>query len=305
MATVFLANELGHGLGHVSRLLTIGRALADRGHRLVLAVPDLMAPLALLRDAGIPVLQSPVPHRVPGREAVGAIATSYADILAWYRYDEPDALFTLVTAWQRLFDHEEAALVIADHAPAACIAASHTIPTVIVGNGLTVPPTDADTFPPFRTDTPSANRDAAIAASIAAVQTRRGRPAAATLTEALRGSARFACCFPELDPARAWRRQPATGPLGASPGTYADPEEPRFFAYLDGSSPQLETLLLGLVESGDRGSVYVRGAPRFLKSLLRGTRVALHESPPSPSEVLPSASVVLFRIGAALGEQTH
>ncbi len=75
------------------------------------------------------------------------LASSYADILAIKGYADADRLGLLVNAWQTLIDLTRAELVIADDAPTLCLAAYGVVPTVVIGIGFAVPPTEGSDFP--------------------------------------------------------------------------------------------------------------------------------------------------------------
>jgi UDP:flavonoid glycosyltransferase YjiC (YdhE family) len=296
VGTVVLASELGGGMGHVAKLLTVGRALRAFGHRLVLAssgMPDAPG----LFDEEVEIVPAPVARARPPRGSRPRRAVSYADVLDDAGYGDDRALAGLVEEWHRLLARSAAALVVADHAPAACLAAHGTIPSVVIGTGFTVPPVNGRCFPPLEPIAESAAREEHLHAVISRVFQARRQSVPATLPAAVAGSARFPCCSPELDPYDA-RSSPVAGPLNALPPS-APPSVPRFFAYL-AAGPLLEPLVTALAESGVPGDLFVRGVP-FLAALLAGSRVTVHDRPPAAAEVVPHATVVVHH-GGTLSE---
>ena len=65
MARILLAWEMGSNLGHVSRLLPLGRRLRSHGHGVLAVVRDLEAAAKVLAPAGIPFIQAPRASSAP------------------------------------------------------------------------------------------------------------------------------------------------------------------------------------------------------------------------------------------------
>ncbi len=62
MKTILIAWELGGGLGHLLQLAPVVKGLAQRGHRVVLALKDLSRARAVFPE-GVQLLQAPVKTR--------------------------------------------------------------------------------------------------------------------------------------------------------------------------------------------------------------------------------------------------
>jgi hypothetical protein len=198
--TVLLGWELGAGLGHVRRLLPLAHALAAHGQRPVLAVKNLVEPWPALRDVPFPVLQAPVypPRPWPGPRPF--LAAGYADLLAGVGFADFDDLWPMVQAWQALLDLVRPALVVCDHSPTLCLAACGAVPTLVVGNGFTVPPVAQPTFPPLIPGQALRVPEAELLAVVRRVQRQRGLPVPVTLPGLFAASERWVTALPELDP---------------------------------------------------------------------------------------------------------
>ena len=60
MGVVLFANELGAGLGHITRMMPVARALQEKGHQPVVAVHDVIAASPVMTgDPPVPVLPTP------------------------------------------------------------------------------------------------------------------------------------------------------------------------------------------------------------------------------------------------------
>ena len=111
MGRIFVAWELGGGMGHVQRLLPVARELRARGHDLVLAVRDLSRAGPVLGREGFRLLQAPLPRIEAGR----GLAANFAQILLRCGYGQPEALTGLVRAWRELLTLTAPDLVLLDY----------------------------------------------------------------------------------------------------------------------------------------------------------------------------------------------
>ncbi len=295
MATVLLAQEFGAGLGDVMRLVAVARDLEVRGHRPVFAVRNLVESAIVLGRYPAPVFQAPLWIGAPVH-----LLTSYADRLERRGFGVVDDLEPRVRAWQTLLNHLDPRLIIADNAPSLCVAALGTIPSVVVGNGFTVPPTGGRVLAPCGAPDEE-ETEARVLAVVAEVQRRRGRPEPASLAGLFPRDASFACVLPEFDPFNTVRREPAIGPLEPLlPPQPAPP--PHLFAYLARKHPHFENIVLALAELGARVSVFARGAPESLKRFLRSRGSIVHDEPPLLGEVMARASVALHHGGLGVAQ---
>lgn len=297
MAKILLANELGDGLGHVKRLEPLARAFVERGHEPVFALNDLVTAAPVLGAGGYPLYQAPVWRALAlkGRKFIGA--RSFADILSVHGYADPETLGVMVEAWQLIVEASGADLVIADHSPTLCLATLGETPTVVVGNGFTVPPAEISRFPVFNANVQALASHEELLKSIATVQKARGRPALKTLPGLFGDATRLVCTLPELDPYARYRSEPALGPTTGLLDPAPMPKTPRFFAYLHANQPGMRPLLGALAQSGVKGALYLSGAPPAAMERLRGAGFEMHDTPPPLADMVPAASVVIHHGG--------
>jgi UDP:flavonoid glycosyltransferase YjiC (YdhE family) len=300
--TVLLGWELGGGLGHIQRLMPLAQALAAHGCRPVLAGKNVVETWPALRDASFPILQAPLWQPRPGDGSQGFQAASYADILAIHGYAAVEDLAPMVQAWQGLIDVVQPALVVCDHSPTLCLAAYGALPTVVVGNGFTVPPVEEPTFQVLRPGRDLLVPEVELLAVVREVQRRRGRPAPATLPGLFASAERFLTVLPEMDPYQGFRQEVPIGPVETLTALAPPPAQPRYFAYLSADAAGLEQLLGGLARSGCPGSVYIRGATPALRGQWQGKGLEILDSPRRLADTLPGVSVVLHHGSVGLAQ---
>jgi len=92
----------------------------------------------VLGPAGLPFVQAPLAQ--PGREQPEGPA-SYAELLLHQGWHAREPLWALVHGWVNLFRTFRPDLLLADHSPAALLAArAARLPAVQIGNGFELPP---------------------------------------------------------------------------------------------------------------------------------------------------------------------
>lgn len=142
--TILFAWELGQNAGHLTRDLPLARQLAQAGYHCIFAVRDTRIAAEVLGEE-FPYVQAPV-CTLP---KPGWYPVNHADILYAGGFGDAAALTGLVKAWAMLFRLTEPALVIADHAPVALLAArAMGIAAMPLGTGFEVPPA-TQPFPLF------------------------------------------------------------------------------------------------------------------------------------------------------------
>jgi len=300
--TVLLGWELGDGLGHVQPLLRLANALAARGFRPVLALRDLIGPRPLLRDCPFPVIQAPL-YSAAGRAAPsGFVARSYADILAVHGFADGDHLLAMTQAWLALLDLVRPAVVVADHSPTLCLAASGILPTVLVGNGYLLPPADLPAFPVLMPERPAVADEGRLLGAVQEVQRRLGRPVAPTLPGLFASSSRFVTVLPELDPYHDVRREPVIGPLKPLGLPLPPPEHLGFFAYLKAEMPGCEAILTSLAQTGFPGRAYVLGARPDGCDRLRRLGLEVFDRPVPIDELLAQSAVIVSQGNSGMAQ---
>ncbi len=132
---IVIAWELGANLGHLLPLLALARALRSRGHRVLFAMRDLTNAARVARE-GFAFLPAPASvHR--GRLQAYA---SYAAMLAGELFPTTGSTLVAALAWRSIMQAARAELLIADHAPAALLAArALSVRTALYGAPFSIP----------------------------------------------------------------------------------------------------------------------------------------------------------------------
>ncbi|MCE9583490.1 MAG: hypothetical protein K8T20_13475 [Planctomycetes bacterium] len=300
MSSILMGWELGGGHGHVRTLLPIARALAREGHTPVFAVRDVVGVWPVLKGEGFQVVPAPYWPARMARLGETFCARSFADILAYFGWAEPEELESMVRAWDEVIDLVRPALVVLDFSPALSLATWGRLPVVGVGSGFTNPPSRLTQYPVLDIDAPTIRPEADLLASMAEVQRRRRAPAPASLAATLGHGTRFLTTLPELDPYRTWREGRAVGPMGGLLSPLPPPPSPRWFGYFTAERKDVEQVLLGLAGTGVPGEAYVRGAAAPLVASLRAAGIEIHKNPAPIDEVMARVSVVAHTGGIGL-----
>src|SRR5208283_5958810 len=111
MSRFLFAWELGGGLGHLARAVTVARALRGSGHQSVLALRDLRGVTAIDPGSDIPVWQAPL--CVHQYEGLAEPPLNYAEVLMRFGYLDHGMLAGLVRAWRELARVARADIIVA------------------------------------------------------------------------------------------------------------------------------------------------------------------------------------------------
>lgn len=302
MARVLIGWELGAGLGHVTRLRKIGRALAARGHDPIFAVRNLVESWSVLQDDGFTVIQAPISNASPRNVKSPWKAAGLADIFIMQGLDRADDTYPVVMAWQHLFDLYRPAVAISDYSPMMCLAAYGSVPMVIIGDGFTLPPNHLPEIPKFRTGTAETAPQADVVAAMAEVQRRRGRPAPQSFSKLFECESTWVCTFPELDPFRDHRLEPAAGPFDAPPAALPPPNDRRFFAYLGTDYKKYKMAAQAIANLDIPGEVYIRRAAPNTVKMFKDKGIEVHDRPASMVDTLRRCSVIIHQGGIGTTE---
>ena len=300
MSRILFGWELGGGHGHVRTLLPIARGLVALGHAPVFAVRNVADVWPVFRSEGFPVLAAPVWHRRNARVRGPYRVRTFADVLAFNGWGEPDELEGMLSAWDSTIEMVRPDLVVLDYAPSLCLATRGRIPTVQVGTGYSVPPDHLPEFPVMNPKAELILPEPVMVDSIRIAQARRGFAAPASLPALFDDATRLLTILPELDPYAGNRRETPVGPVDALPDPVPPPRSPRWFAYLTADQDAAEQVLLDFARSGIPGEAYVRGSTRALREKLSAAGIQIHETPAPMREVLPRVSVVVHNGGIGL-----
>lgn len=143
MARVLIAWELGGAFGHLARCLRLAEGLRSRGHSVTMVLKDVRLPAGSGIAQGLTVL--PAPLTPQNRPLERRMPVNYADVLRHCGFAEAQDVAARLVAWEGIFSLAHPAVLLADHAPTALLAAHLAgIPHLSVGNGFAIPPA---TFP--------------------------------------------------------------------------------------------------------------------------------------------------------------
>lgn len=269
MAHFLLAWELGAGLGHLTRLRALAKALQQRGHRLSFVLKDVVTGASQLPAAWGPTLQAPV--LLNEGHVTQRPAWSMADVLLGCGHASASTLTPLADAWVALLRLSACNAVVADHAPTALLAARLLgLPALHLGSGFSLPPPVAP-LPVFRdwAVAPPGFGEVAeplVLAKLNTLLNQRGQAPLAHLWELFHPAQTALCTWPELDHYAAQRPASARylGPdcefvPGAAP-QWPLGQGPKVLAYLRAGHPEIPELLRALNASHCRTLCFMPGA---------------------------------------------
>ena len=303
--TILLAQELGAGLGHASRLGLIARSFPDARRVFVLPDPDLARPvLARMLEGEVACLPAP---RVRGESLKDAAGErTMADILAHLGFADASALGIAADGWRALLGGVRPDLVISDFAPTLRIAVAGAVPHIAVGNGFVVPPDVAPLPPLDRVETGGLDppvAEAAVLEAVDAVRRSRGGSPFPRVASLFRGDETFGASLPLLDPYHERRTHPLFRPFG-SLGAQVGPPVPErlgpfMFCYLDADAPAVNPVLTALNGLDIPSRIFVRGIDPVELARHCAPQVGIHQGPADLRALLPQVRLVVH--GATLG----
>lgn len=258
---ILLAWEIGSGRGHAYILAWIAGALKRRGYEPILAVQRLDSLQSVEAGlAGVDCLQVPVwPGTIdPGAHRAAGPIVTLGDIVADLGLRVPSITRRMILAWDRLLAFVQPAVLIADYAPGALLAARGRVPTIAVGEGFTLPPTTMKRFPLLKADAGQAKYDEdvlleAVNDSLRDTQ----RATLSRLPEIFAADRSCVAAFTELDPYAQHRTQPNAGPWAPAWSRAAAKEERYLFCYFSART-SFDTVLVKALQEVTRNGVPVR-----------------------------------------------
>ncbi|MFZ5757533.1 MAG: hypothetical protein ACOY3X_11555 [Pseudomonadota bacterium] len=305
MARILMGWELGGGFGHITNILTLGRALRDQGHEVLFALKDTVPTWPLTRDAGFPVLAAPVPRMQPIAMGKRFLARTFADVLIAHGYHQPEILEPQVSAWKALIDLARPDLVISEFSPSLCLAAWSRVPSLAFGIGFCAPCLQRDgRFPVLESNATALLPQERLMEGVADTMKRMGLPVPANPLDALLGNRCLAIGLDEIDPYRAARTEPGVGPLWELPAAEIPmPEKPYCLVYLPGEHPALREIVEGLAALKTPGVVFLRGGGPAARAALSRTVLEVSAKPVDMAAMLPKVSVVVHHAGTGTVER--
>ena len=146
--TALFCWEVGGGLGHLMQMLPLAEDLAQRGHRVFVALRQLERAAAVFGRAGVSFLQAPCwAGREDGSAAPFPRPLTFTQLLCNVGFGDDGELFGRACAWRNLFRMARPDLLVFDHSPAALLASRglpHEPRRALLGSGFCCPPDDAN-----------------------------------------------------------------------------------------------------------------------------------------------------------------
>ena len=294
---ILIGYEYGSGMGHLSRMLPVGRVLSDRNYQIIFFLHNPIECAKIIAKEKLSIL--PVMWMATRIPEMGTPPRfhSYSDIMAAAGAYNVEQLFTLTLSWKTIFDIYKPDLIVCDHSPNCCLAAFNRIPVVLIGDGFTLPPVHESIFPVTRGATPVFAPDQLLE-NMRIVQKMHGRRIPQTITEPFRTAARLFCTLSELDHYPLMRRDTVIGPpLSDLLEPAEPPTEPRWFAYLKLGFLATNKILESLCDVKFPGEVYINGLLPEFEARLAHNNIVVHRDPPPMSQILPRVSVILHHGG--------
>ncbi len=303
--------EFGAGLGHLTRFRPIGDRLVAEGAEVVLALQDVdragpfLDPATGRTRPGYHLLQGPR-WNIPADPSIRRIPThSFADVLNLIGYGHRVALSRRLTAWEGVLAVARPDVVVGDFSPTLNLAARGRVPSVVIGNGYTIPPPGRP-LPPIRPwqealEGFSLDHEAQLLEAINAVQTARGAAGVGHLADAFSGDRTFVFSLPLVDPYARFRTEPTLAPFnmprGIRPRPWDRRREAGVFLYLPSAHAHLNVALEALAASGTAGEAYIGDLQPGAERRFARPGLIVHAEPQDFAEAMPAARLVIHHGG--------
>jgi UDP:flavonoid glycosyltransferase YjiC (YdhE family) len=283
MPRALLAWEGGDGRGHIVTLRTVAEAIGDRfsfdAALCRLTHSDELAPLC---DA---VVRGPwLPHSREYREQQGNPPTStWGEFMGDIGFTRPTILRKSIAWWQQVMRDRNISLVIGESAPCALLAARGLgIPSVALGSGYLLPPSEMETFPVLLPRYSTRIHDeTGIVDIVNAVGTDFGIPELRHLPEVYASSDALVFTLTMLDPYSRWRAAPLLPPvIGGAPEPADEGEE--IFVYFSTSEASEPDLVEAISNLPLPVRLYMPSADDEMAASLARRGVHVERSPVSP-----------------------
>ncbi|HYD67262.1 nucleotide disphospho-sugar-binding domain-containing protein [Azospirillum sp.] len=309
MARVLLAWEFGAGLGHLNRLIAVGRRLAEAGHAITVAVPRRAATAPIVERSlpGTTVLEGWSWHVADAATARRVPTHSFADVIWLFGYYKEDALAAAAERWRAVLAEVKPDLVIADFAPTLALVAGADLPRVVLGNGYTVPPPGRP-LPPLRpwaraVPKESAAHERQLLDLANRLRRRYGQAPLRHFADLFSGPRTFVCTIPEFDPYGAHRQEPTFTPfnvprIAAGPPVEARGDQP-IALYLPANHPHLRDAFAAVADCNLLCHAYVSGMAPEVVAKHAPPNMAVHRKPLDLGTLLPKARALIHHAGLA------
>lgn len=138
MSNITFCWELGGGYGHIAGFEPLAEKLIAKGYCVNALLRDTSNAHQFFKEMPVRCMNAPIGGQ---KKRYAAPTISYADIIKRCGYDSTESLLSLVQQWREKLHKYGSALIIADHAPTALIAArTLKLPATLFGTGFFSPP---------------------------------------------------------------------------------------------------------------------------------------------------------------------
>lgn len=304
MKTVLFAWELGAGSGHVTTIRRLAQRLASRDIRLVAAVTSLAA-IHVLDGVVSEIHRMPNwrSNRVDPRTGQAPSSATLNDILVGAGLADTVLVQETVAPWLRLLRAIDPALVIADFAPAAALAARRRIPLLMVGNGFTLPPHGMHAFPPLHGLSAPVHREDDTLAAINTAARNLGLCTLDHLPQLFSGDASVVHTLPLLDPYAEFREAPADGPLIDYVPRVRDADARDIFVYISQGVEVRPDLVAALLPVGSLVRIHAPMLSDEAREKLARSGARIEVEPVDLSQALPACRLVVHLGGNGLASE--
>ena len=306
MATVLFAYEFGAGLGHLNRLLATAKQLLE-GNELAFALPQIELGSVVRRALGPKVeIRKGVFWPPPRDPKARTVPThTFADVMQLFGYHLVRNLELAARNWLQMLAEIKPRVIVSDFAPTLRLASRARLPTVVLGNGYTVPPA-GQLLPPMRPwqlAVPPESRvhEFLLLAAANRVCANLKGPGVGFFSDLFQGERTFVSTLAEFDPYGKARSEAPLWPFNVPdiPEVQESLQRqgPAVFCYMQHDHPALN-VLLDAVSILDCGSaIYVGGADPVRVAGKCGPNVLIYRSPADFRSVLPQTSLLIHHGG--------
>lgn len=305
MAVFLYAWELGGELGHISKALPLALAAKARGHDIILALKDVSQAESMLAGHGITYLQAPL--WLPRVKGITHSPFNYTEMLFQHGYLDACGLLSILKAWRALYALVNPALVIADHAPTALLAAlSMDMPRTMYNTGFYSPPRAAPlpSMRPWLTPSPQrlAEQEQRVLKIINWALNELKTPPLQRIADLFpQPEQEIMVSFAELDhyPDRkntAYLGVPLSPFIGITP-QWPEGRGKKLFAYLNPQYAHFDKVLKLLADSDERVLIYAGRLPKAALARYETPRLQVSDKPFNIGAVSKECDVAICHAG--------
>jgi hypothetical protein len=278
--TILLACEFGAGLRHTARLLKLAQYYMEAGQNVAFCHYDTKTLKFLLKGipAGLNLLTTPAQGCSLKLTPLG----SYGDILSCLGCDDPDLLNLHLASWQAILNQIKPSLIICENAPVLSLAARSVAPLIGMGDGYSILPFAKDKFPLLRPDVHPKVRPDTLLTRMNEALKRRNLSPLETFGDIWQGYPLFISHLPELDMYLSYRKEAVHASFYPLEDTANPIETPSFFAYLFADYPNVDSILISLVQNKMQGVVYMPDASCKIIDYLTPKNITVHRTLEKP-----------------------